>query len=188
MGVRRSGRLGLSQRAGAASGDRFVPSDPISKVRGLTPIRTTITRERGSGIERLAKLLGDAGIKLSSVAPETPSSPYLSPKYRGIAARRGPVQAIVAWEHAMFIAIWNIVTTGRSPTIPGRLPRRAPGSVPTNEAENRAIVDQLRSMGSDAPLTPGGRGVERNLRISGPGGAFWPGWPRAAGGATAAGR
>ena len=37
---------------------------------------------------------------------------YLGAKYRRIASRRGPVKAIVAIEHAMLIAIWNMLTTG----------------------------------------------------------------------------
>lgn len=44
---------------------------------------------------------------------------YLSAKYRRIAARRGPVKAIVALEHAMLIAIWNMLTTGAFYSDPG---------------------------------------------------------------------
>ena len=35
---------------------------------------------------------------------------YLAAQYRRIAARRGPVKAIVAVEHAILIAIWNMLT------------------------------------------------------------------------------
>ncbi len=37
---------------------------------------------------------------------------YLAAKYRRIASRRGPVKAIVAVEHAILIAIWNMITDG----------------------------------------------------------------------------
>jgi hypothetical protein len=37
---------------------------------------------------------------------------YLGAKYRRIAARRGPVKAIVAVQHAILIAIWNMGATG----------------------------------------------------------------------------
>src|SRR3954463_10750610 len=48
----------------------FVPPEPIRALRDLTRARTVITRERTREIQRLEKLLEDAGIKLSSVASE----------------------------------------------------------------------------------------------------------------------
>jgi transposase len=46
----------------------FVPPEPIRVLRDLTRARTAITRERSREIQRLEKLLEDAGIKLSAVA------------------------------------------------------------------------------------------------------------------------
>ncbi len=37
---------------------------------------------------------------------------YLAAKYRRVAARRGPMKAIVAVERATLVAIWNILTNG----------------------------------------------------------------------------
>lgn len=48
----------------------FVPPEPIRQLRDLTRTRTTITRNRAREIQRLEKLLEDAGIKLSSVASD----------------------------------------------------------------------------------------------------------------------
>ena len=48
----------------------FVPPAPIRELRDLTRARTMMTRERGRDIQRLEKLLEDAGIKLSSVASD----------------------------------------------------------------------------------------------------------------------
>src|SRR4051812_31240585 len=48
----------------------FVPPEPIRRLRDLTRTRTAITRERSREIQRLEKLLEDAGIKLSSVATD----------------------------------------------------------------------------------------------------------------------
>ncbi len=48
----------------------FVPPEPIRQLRDLTRTRTTMTRERAKEIQRLEKLLEDAGIKLSSVASD----------------------------------------------------------------------------------------------------------------------
>jgi transposase len=48
----------------------FVPPEPIRHLRDLTRARTAITRERSREVQRLEKLLEDAGIKLSSVASD----------------------------------------------------------------------------------------------------------------------
>ena len=48
----------------------FVPPEPIRQLRDLTRTRTAITHERGREVQRLEKLLEDAGIKLSSVASD----------------------------------------------------------------------------------------------------------------------
>ena len=48
----------------------FVPPPPVRQLRDLTRLRTTLTTERSREIQRLEKLLEDAGIKLSSVATD----------------------------------------------------------------------------------------------------------------------
>lgn len=48
----------------------FVPPEPVRQLRDLTRTRTAITRERSREVQRLEKLLEDAGIKLSSVAAD----------------------------------------------------------------------------------------------------------------------
>ncbi len=48
----------------------FVPPVPIRQLRDLTRTRTSVVRERGREIQRMEKLLEDAGIKLSSVASD----------------------------------------------------------------------------------------------------------------------
>jgi transposase len=48
----------------------FVPPEPIRHLRDLTRTRTGLTRARAQEIQRLEKLLEDAGIKLSAVAAD----------------------------------------------------------------------------------------------------------------------
>jgi transposase len=48
----------------------FVPPEPIRMLRDLTRARTAITRERSREVQRVEKLLEDAGIKLSAVASD----------------------------------------------------------------------------------------------------------------------
>lgn len=51
----------------------FVPPKPVLQLRDLTRTRTAITRERGRGIQRLEKLLEDAGIHLRQLEQQVPT-------------------------------------------------------------------------------------------------------------------
>jgi transposase len=48
----------------------FVPPEPVRQFRDLARTRTMFIRQRGREIQRLEKLLEDAGIKLSAVATD----------------------------------------------------------------------------------------------------------------------
>ena len=63
----------------------FVPPQPIRELRDLTRARVMITRDRAREIQRLEKVLEDAGIKLTSVATDV----------MGVSAR-DMLQALVA--------------------------------------------------------------------------------------------
>ena len=93
-------------------------------------------------------LKGALGIAAMSAAASRDT--YLGAKYRRIASRGGPIKALVAVEHAMLIAIWNMLTTGAFYDDPG-------GDFYTRlnpeRAKNRA-VDQLRKMGFTVTLQP----------------------------------
>lgn len=93
-------------------------------------------------------LKGALGIAAMSAARS--NGTYYAAKYRRIAARRGPVKAIVAIEHAMLIAIWNMLSTGTLYCDPGAdfYTRLNP-----DKAKHRAL-DQLRKMGYDVTLNP----------------------------------
>ena len=93
-------------------------------------------------------LKGALGIAAMSAARSNRT--YYSAKYRRIASRRGPVKAIVAIEHAMLIAIWNMWNTATISIDPGDdfYTRLNP-----NKAKNKAL-DQLRKMGYHVTLNP----------------------------------
>ena len=75
---------------------------------------------------------------------------YLGAKYRRIPSRRGPLKALVAVEHALLVAIWNMTNTGTLSEDPGPdfYTRLHP-----DKAKNRAL-SQLRAMGYDVTLSP----------------------------------
>ena len=93
-------------------------------------------------------LKGALGVAAMSAARSKDT--YLAAKYRRIASRRGPVKAIVAVEHAMLIAIWNMITNGVFYEDLGGdfYTRRNP-----DKTKQRA-VDQLRKMGYTVTLAP----------------------------------
>jgi transposase len=93
-------------------------------------------------------LKGALGIAALSAARSKDT--YFAAKFRRITSRRGPMKALVALEHAMLIAIWNMVTTGSYFTDPGGdfYSRLDP-----DKAKNRAI-DQLKRMGYAVTLDP----------------------------------
>jgi transposase len=93
-------------------------------------------------------LKGALGVAALSVSRS--KNTYFAAKYRRIASRRGPMKALVALEHAMLIAIWNMLDTGSLYTDPGEefFTRLNP-----DRAKNRAL-DQLRRMGYAVTLEP----------------------------------
>ena len=74
---------------------------------------------------------------------------YLAAKFRRIASRRGPIKAVVALEHAMLVAVWNMLDTGTYYGDPGEdfFTRLNP-----DRAKSRAL-EQLRKMGYAVTLS-----------------------------------
>ena len=75
---------------------------------------------------------------------------FYAAKYRRISSRRGPTKAGVAIEHAMLIAIWNMLQTGETFYDLGDdfYTRRNP------ERAKRRAIDQLRNLGYTVTLQP----------------------------------
>ncbi len=105
-------------------------------------VKSTKTRP---GNPYLKAALGTAALSIANS-----HGTYLAAKYRRIAARRGPMKAIVAVEHAILIAIWNMAHTGAEYDDPGPdyYTRRDP------ERARRRALDQLQTLGYQVTLTP----------------------------------
>ncbi len=93
-------------------------------------------------------LKGALGIAALSCARS--KNTYFSAKYRRLAARRGPMKALVGVEHAILTAAWHMLTTGELYKDPGAdyFTRQAPA-----KTKARAI-GQLESLGYHVTLQP----------------------------------
>lgn len=93
-------------------------------------------------------LKGALGIAALSAARS--KNTYFSAKYGRLAARRGPMKALVAVEHAMLTAAWHLLTTGELYKDPGSDYFRLQAPAKTKA---RAI-GQLEALGYQVTLEP----------------------------------
>lgn len=90
-----------------------------------------------------------AGLGIAAMAAARTNGTYLQSRYKRLAARRGPMRALVATEHSMIVSIWNMLTTGEIYNELGAdySSRHNPGL-----ARRRAIA-QLNRLGYKVELT-----------------------------------
>jgi len=105
-------------------------------------VKSTKTRP---GNRYLKGALGTAAL-----AASRSKQTYFSAKYKRIAARRGPMKALVAVEHSMLVAAWNMLVNGDFYRDPGAdyFTTRKPG-----QARARALR-QLEALGYRVTLEP----------------------------------
>ena len=86
----------------------------------------------------------------AALAASRSKGTYLSAKYRRIAARRGPVKALVALEHSILVAVWNMLTNGEFYRDPGAdyFTRRIPAKTKAH------AISQLEALGYRVSLQP----------------------------------
>lgn len=91
-----------------------------------------------------------AALGISALVIARQKNSYLAAKYRRIAARRGGIKAIVAIEHSILIAVWNMGITGEAfaDLGPDYYARLHPDRTKTH------AIHQLRNLGYDVTLTP----------------------------------
>lgn len=90
-----------------------------------------------------------AALGIAALAASHQRSSYLAVKYRRIAARRGPVKAVVALEHTILNAVWNMLGNGQCFEDLGSdyYARLNP------EALRARAMQQLRQLGYEVTLT-----------------------------------
>lgn len=91
-----------------------------------------------------------AALGVAALSASRSKGTYLAARYRRIAARRGPIKAVVAIEHALLTAVWHMLRNGEAYADPGAdyYTRQDP-----QKAANKAIR-QLRNLGYEVTITP----------------------------------
>ncbi|NJC21811.1 transposase [Arthrobacter pigmenti] len=92
-----------------------------------------------------------AALGTAALSASRSKNTYLAAKYRRIAARRGPMKAIVALQHSILTAVWHVLADGECYADPGpdHYTRLDPA-----KARNKAI-NKLKSLGYNVTITPG---------------------------------
>ena len=90
----------------ACSGAVSYPPKDIARLRDLTRYRTNLVRERAREVQRLQKLLEDAGVKLESVVTDVSGK-----------ASRSMVEALIAGERDP-VVLADMALTRMRPKIP----------------------------------------------------------------------
>jgi Transposase and inactivated derivatives len=91
-----------------------------------------------------------AALGTAAIAGTRTKDSYLAAKYRRIAARRGPMRAIVAIQNAILTAVWHMLTSGQAWQDLG-----ADHYVHLNpDRTKNAAIRRLRDLGYDVALTP----------------------------------
>jgi transposase len=91
-----------------------------------------------------------AALGTSALSATRTQGTYLAARYHRIAARRGPMKALVAIEHSILTAAWHMLANGECYTDPGEdhFTRINP-----SRAKNNAIK-QLNNLGYNVTITP----------------------------------
>jgi len=91
-----------------------------------------------------------AALGTAALAASRTKDTYLAARFRRIAARRGPMKAVVAIEHSILTAAWHLLAEGECYADPGadHFTRLDP-----IKAKNNAIK-KLNSLGFDVTITP----------------------------------
>lgn len=90
-----------------------------------------------------------AALGIAALAASRTKGTYLAARFRRISSRRGPMKALVAAEHSILTAAWNMLANGECYTDPGpdHFMRLDP-----DRAKNRAL-HQLKQLGYEVTVT-----------------------------------
>jgi hypothetical protein len=91
---------------------RFPTAGHLASWAGTCPGNNESAGRVKSTKTRPGNPLPQGALGVAALSAARSRDTYLAAKYRRIASRRGPVKAIVAVEHAMLIAIWNMLING----------------------------------------------------------------------------
>ena len=130
--------------------DVFPSAAQLASWAGVCPSSNeSAGRKKSTRIQPGNKYLKGA-LGTAALSASRSQNTYLSAKYRRIASRRTPLKAIVAVEHSILIAVWNMLAQGVAYNDPGADYFTKLDPLKTR---NKAI-HQLESLGYEVVITP----------------------------------
>ncbi|MEO7015839.1 MAG: IS110 family transposase [Leifsonia sp.] len=91
-----------------------------------------------------------AALGVAALSASRSKGTYLAARYRRIAARRGPIKAVVAIEHTILVAAWHMLRNGEVYADPGA---DYYTRIDPQKTKTRAIR-QLQNLGYEVTITP----------------------------------
>ncbi len=129
---------------------RFPTAAHLASRAGLCPGHNESAGKVKSSQIRPGNTYLKAALGIAAMAAARNNGTYRQARYKRLAARRGPMRALVTTEHAMIISIWHMLTTGETYNDLGT-DFHNPNN-PT-QARRRAIA-QLQHLGYQVALSP----------------------------------
>jgi transposase len=128
----------------------FESADRLASWAGVCPGQNESAGRVKSAHTRPGNKHLKAALGVAALAVTHTNGTYLTVKYRRLAARRGPLKAVVAIERTILVAAWHMLQTGETYTDPGPdyYTRLDP-----QKARNKAIR-QLQNLGYQVTITP----------------------------------
>lgn len=91
---------------------RFPTAAHLASWAGVCPGHNESAGKSKSSQTRPGNAYLKAALGIAAMAAARSNGTYLQARYKRLAARRGPMRALVATEHAMLISIWHLLITG----------------------------------------------------------------------------
>ncbi len=128
---------------------RFPTAAHLASWAGVCPGHNESAGKVKSSQVRPGNTYLKAGLGIAAMAAARSNGTYLQGRYKRLAARRGPMRALVATEHSMIVSIWHMLITGEIYNELGAdyFSRNNPGL-----ARRRAVA-QLHRLGYKVELT-----------------------------------
>jgi len=131
---------------------RFPTAAHLASWAGVCPGRNESAGKVKSSQVRPGNTYLKAALGIAAMAAARSNGTYLQARYKRLAARHGPMRALVATEHSMIVSIWHMLITGEIYNELGARQQPRPGS---SQGRRTAPPARLQSRTDNRQLTGG---------------------------------